>query len=663
MPPVNRGNGEQADSSPEGSNLSSLPEGVINRGVIMVGGVDAPGSNPSADERARREERNRRDRERRRRDREAREAATRLGEAAAAAAGSAPGAATARGTVSYHDSRAPHVTIHGPTYEGPTYEGPSYHNNPIQVQSPDIQVGGAGGGNGGGEGGGRRPDDDPGRDDEEMRQLRDQLDRLNSRVDQLENGKQQLQTRVDELEHTIEERDQRIRELEEENERLRHPPLPEGPTPQELEQAMINLETARDELARVDLRRSARITDRFLRRRREDAAAYETALNNYNQALEACARLIIAHERAQGTEDQAIHRAIIQMKYGEDARYAERIVEINDDNFKNLHGWRRTLGNGLRRYANLSTRTKILIGVASLGVGVVSVMTGAGLAILVAGSAARVSLGLVGHQASLRNNIRRNDLERQLRQIQEAQREAEGNLGTGNLEVRGRELASQTGEERSGRTRENMRRNRRGTYVMAGGLALTGVGLAHLGGVDVIPDTGWLHPHINWPNIHIPGIHNPFGGHSHNGLKPTHTGGGPGFGPATGGGAHHEVLKHLPDNFQMDTIHAHNTTDFVQHTFGHKGLLERQGIHADGLTTEKARHLAEYLQNHHWKVVEGMQAGGHGGLEQHVVDAANWKDGIHNPSHAEAWTSKEELQRAMKIAHDKFGINFRVEGR
>ncbi|HET9721670.1 MAG TPA: hypothetical protein VFP32_01420, partial [Candidatus Saccharimonadales bacterium] len=386
------------------------------------------------------------------------------------------------------------------------------------------------------------------------------------------------------------------------------------------------------------------------------AQTYETALHNYQQALEACTLLMIANERSNGIDEQEIHKHIVQMKYGEDARYAERIVDINDENFNNLRGFRKGMANMLRHYANLSTRNKILLGLlVGVGVGTASALTGGGLAVVVAGSALRVSQGLVGHQASLRNNIRRNNLERQLAQISQEQQRALGSLGTGDLETSGRGLAGQTGSERSAYTRENMRRNRRGTYIMLAGAALAGAGIAHLEGVNVIPDTGWLHPHINWPNIHIPGIHNPFGGPEHaNHIPGTTTGGGPGFGT----GAGHEALKHLPDNFNMDTIQAHNTTDFINHTFGHNGLLERQGIHAQGLTPEKSRHLAEYLQNHHWHVVEGMQPGGPNGTEQHIVDAASWKDGIHNPSHAEAWTSKEELQNAMKIASEKFGITF-----
>lgn len=657
MPPESPG--ESAPTQPPAGS-ATLPEGLINRGVMfvnetppgMVGGVE------DAVSRAKREERNRRRREREaeKRDRQARaaEAADEVGESAIAGVTST----RAGESVRYIDTGAPRITIHGPTYEAPTYEAPTFNNNPINVNSPDMNPTiNVNGGGGGGESRGDHdhdPDDhDRPRDDEELDQLRQQLEEMRGQMEG-------LNQRIAELEQQNQELQQRNQELEEENERLRarieeleNPPPPPGPTPEQITEAQTNLSVARDELAKYDIRRSARITDGFSKRRKEDAQGYEDALDNYKQALEAVAQIMIAEQRAQGKDDAAIRRSLTEARYGESEAYAKRVVEINEENFNSLSGFKKRYAKLLRRWADLPTKYKVGIGVGlGIAVGFGSVMTGGGLAVLAGGSAARFSLGLVNHQASLRN-VSRHSLERQLEEIKKRQREALRNLGSSDLDTYTDDIVEETEKERRANTRGNIRRNRWGTAVMVGGAALAATGLAHAAGIDTIPDTGWLRLHTP----HLPGhIHNPFGGGDHHSgnIPNGHTGGGPGF-----PGSH--AAPNLPSNFNMDTIHAHNTTEFVNNTFGHGGLLDRQGVKVDGLTPEKARHLAEYLQNHHWRVVEGMQANGHGALEQHVVGASSWQNGINNPSHAEAWTSKQELQHAMQIAKNKFGIDFRME--
>lgn len=502
-----------------------------------------------------------------------------------------------------------------------------------------INVGGAGSEVGERPGGtpNRDPADDPNRrpPDERLQQLQEQVEQLNQRISELEQRNEELQTENEQLRA-------RIAELE-------NPPPPPGPTPEEITNAETALEEARTELARYDIRRSGRSFERFSRRRREDRSSYETALQNYRQALENLAQLRIQQEQAAGHSEGQIRETLTRMKYDEDAAYANRVVSLNDELIDGLHGWRRVVARGLRRWANVSTRNKIALGlVIGVGVGAASLLTGGGLAVLAAGSAARFSLGLVNHQASLRN-VSQHSLERQLSDIEEDRQEALNNLGGANIDAHSADLIGQTVDERQANTRGNIRRNRRGAALMLAGAALTGAGIAHAVGVDVIPDKGWLSgrgwlPNASWLHPHLPSW---LGGPHHSSPPgPWQTGQG---------------TPNLPANFNMDTIHAHNTTEFVNNTFGPHGLLDRQGVKVDGLTSVKAQHLAEYLQNHHWRVVEGMQANGHGGVEQHVVNASTWQDGIHNPSHAEAWTSKQELQHAMQIAKDKFGINFRME--
>lgn len=532
-------------------------------------------------------------------------------------------------------------------------------NNQSSVGDISIEGGGAGGngGNGDNDPGRRRGEDEPPARSPELDELQRQLDEMNQRVEE-------LNTRINELEQQNQELQTRNQELEEENEQLRqrideleNPPPPEGQTEEELNEARNNLTTARDELARYDIRRSGRIGDRFHSRRREDAAAYEQALQNYYDALATVAQVMIAHERAQGRNDDEIRRALTEAKYAEDEAYANRVVSLNDEEFNSLTGFRRRRAAVLRRWANISTRNKILIGLAvGVGVGAASVMTGGGLAVLAAGSAARFSLGLINHRASLRNVTPRS-LEQQLARIQAARTETLGNLGNAAVDAHGNQLAGDTRDERSANTRANQRRNRRGFIIMAGGAALAGAGLAHTAGVEGIPDFGWLGgwpKHLHWPNIHWPWGG---GGPGHNGAPvPYH--------PKKPG------LNVDFSNFHPDKFHATTPHEAVYNML-HRVIEHGNNIPVHGATDANIDAIVKDMMDHHWHIASGMADPNH----QNIVDvASDWADG-HTQNYLSktaeqgliregGWnngSSVENWRKFMEVAA-KHGVTFGAKG-
>lgn len=482
--------------------------------------------------------------------------------------------------------------------------------------------------------------------DQRLEEQRNQLEQqFNQRLEeqrnqfnqQLGEQRRQLEEQNRQLEERAQRAEERARRAEEENERLRrrieeleNPPPPAGPTPEEITQAYNNLENARTELAQLDIRRSARITDRFTGRRRADAEAYEQALGNYRTALEAAVQIIIAQERSQGASDEDIRRSLIQSKYDEDKTYAEKVVEINEDNFNSLTGWRRVLATGLRRYADLPTRYKIGLAVGlGAAVATASIMTGGGLAILAGGAAARFSLGLVNHQASLRN-VSRHSLAQQLERIRQEQAEALDSVGAGPVDEYGRSLAEATAEERSANTRGNMRRNRRGAAIMVGGAALSAVGLAHLAGADVIPDNSWLGIYHSAAS-HLPILHHAVG---HN-LAPHSGAGAANLPPWASPWAHAGGAEHLSggsnvggidmSHFRPDEFKAQNPHEAVK---GMLGVIGRNHYQIHGASRQAMEAIAHDMEQHHWHIASGMEQGAGGHLRQNMVDVAkDWADG------------------------------------
>lgn len=302
--------------------------------------------------------------------------------------------------------------------------------------------------------------------------------------------------------------------------------------------------------------------------------------------------------------------------------------------------------------------------VAGTAVGfAVSATAGVGLAALAAGAATRYSFGLLGNKGSL-INVSTKAKAAELKQVEKHYKSLL-NLSTDHLldQLHGETAADFAGKRIGKETLRHMNKNRLGRVMMLGGAALTALGLL---GVDFIPNIP--HPHLPkfFGGIFGRGNHpgsGALGPDSNSGNVPVQTtGGGNVLTQTTGGGPGYPggpIPNLSPSELKLDTIHSQDMHGFVM---GTKHLLEGQGIGVQGLTDEKARLIGEYMQNNHWNLVEGMQNNGSGGLEQHVVDALSWKSGINNPSHAQAWTSKEELAKFMQVAHDRFGVEFSSAG-
>lgn len=316
------------------------------------------------------------------------------------------------------------------------------------------------------------------------------IEGLNERVTALETENQELRAQNDALQTEN-------AQLQAELEVLRNSPtLDQYPnlTEEEKTRLRADLVIARDELVKYTIRRGGRITDRFLgKRRRQDREAYDQARDTYTGLLEQVMQLDIKEKLdAGGTEDQ-IRREMIEEGYDERATLANREVEMNNEYWNTeiaRGGWRKWRANTLRRWANLDWKYKILIGL-TVGAGVGAVTAGAGLGLfgLAAGSAAKFSLGLVNHQASLRNSTDKG-LARQLAQIGASRATAVGNLGNADLATHARNSATGLGAEHDRTVRHRQRRNQIGTALWIGGTVVGALAIADISPLHAI--------HGNW---------------------------------------------------------------------------------------------------------------------------------------------------------------------
>lgn len=321
---------------------------------------------------------------------------------------------------------------------------------------------------------------------------------LEERVTELEAENTRLQEEKATLEQQNQELQARIAELEggaAGGNTDNNPPT--GTTPEQITEMEGNLEGARNELIRLTILRKGRMTDRFGRRRREDREAYDQALDNYNQLFEGVLNRRRELLMANGANEQDVRQGLIEDVYGERANFAQGEVDTNNqmlDDEVARGGWRRLRANVLRRWANMSTRNKILIGLGvGIGAGVVSGGLGLGLFGLAAGSATKFSLGLLNRRASLRN-VSQRSLERQLAGIEQAQSQALANLGNADLGAHTNELVGGTASEYRANVARAQRRNKVGNALWIGSTVFAGLGIAHMAGADVIPDKGWLSP-------------------------------------------------------------------------------------------------------------------------------------------------------------------------
>lgn len=616
-------------------------------------------------------------------------AAAAAAKTAVTTAGTVGGTSTEEGELTYHNASAPNITIHNSPSFDPYFEAPIYNNSPNIVNSPDMGGSGSGAGGEGGRGGDREPNGgdnrDPNRDidrddDEKQKKIDEmtkQLEDLHKKIEELEEAAKKRDERIKELEEKnkelekrAEEAEKRAKEAEEELERLKNPPPPDFDF-ERFERSKDKLEGARDRLARVDILRSGRSNDRLTKRRKEDSREYDDALKEYMTALAEVNQLIIEHERMLGLSDKDIDRHLLQMKFAEDEKYAERCVEINNENIDNIPGWRGNVARGLRRVANWPTWAKVSGGlVIGAGVGIASATTGGGLALLVAGGAARFSWALTNHQASLRN-VSQHSLEKELEKISQDRREALRRSGGASGDSLSNDLLGATEEGRSKKTEKRQRRNGIATAAMVGGGVLTLVGIGHAIGEDIPSFSvgGWLH-------LHKPNFDYPFDGggvHHHinpNNIPPHHpaTAAGGSFphqttggGPISLGGPHLEGSPQIDmSHFHPDEFKAKTPHDAVRGMFH---VFEKNHIRVRGDNNKAIAAIINDMKDHHWHIASGMAD--HTG-HQNIVDVSqDWADGHTQNFQASAeqglrkinGSSVENWHKFMELAQ-RHGVKF-----
>jgi len=372
------------------------------------------------------------------------------------------------------------------------------------------------------------------------------------------------------------------------------PPVEEeAPTAeQKLQAAEAALNAARDELVILTIRRRGRAGDGLTENRREDKenydkamAAYKEAIKGYLQALGEKLDVVDPNNpEAPKITEVEIQRELLKARYAEQGKFKEAEFNKNNellDQEIEAGGLRKLKARILRKWANYSTKKKLLIG---LGVGGAAALAsgtlGAGLAVIAAGSAVKFSLGLLNRSASARNvskksyehevaRLERNLDKSLLKFNRESVMASQANLTLGRESHIGDQTAGVEGELNRD-VQVAQWRNRLGNTLMLLGAAGAVYGLTEV--------AGGL-PHIGlWP----------FGPDHH-------------YQPVT--------LKGIDPN----TIHAQNPTQF-QH--GVLRLLNEQGVQAHDVTPDKIQHMNQWMASH--PIASGMRAGNHG-LEQNLT--------------------------------------------
>ncbi|HEU5004938.1 MAG TPA: hypothetical protein VFT49_02505 [Candidatus Saccharimonadales bacterium] len=411
---------------------------------------------------------------------------------------------------------------------------------------------------------------------------------------------------------------------------------------QRAERAQKALNRARDDLVRFTILRRARSISSLWHR--GEGQAYDAAQENYRNALRDFMAAQAEGLRAQNPDmsDAEIIEALAPMEYAEQKAFAERVHSMDQEMFEN--GQKSLRERMLRRWANYSTKKKLLIGVlAGAGAGFASVGLGLGIAGVAVGLATRYAFGVLNHVASARN-VSEKSKDAEVRRISGREQRENGRRASSRLRFgpNGQTVDDyldndmlDRNEGYHGREMRRARgRNGLGLAIMGASGLLIGM---DMGGVDVIP-------HVlrgDWSNfLHeigdkVHGIHHHGGGEGSSFTVPGH-----------GGGSEYASWDIKPS-----TIHATNMTDFNK---GVVSLLQQQGIHVHNFNQHVVDHMNHYMENR--PMASGMDASGH----QHLI-SGNFSFG--NPSHAQGFeigsngNGQTELLRWMDEA-TKQGATF-----
>jgi hypothetical protein len=395
------------------------------------------------------------------------------------------------------------------------------------------------------------------------------------------------------------------------------------PSPQEaLDAATADLSANRDRLARITIRRRARSGDGLTESRRADLDAYQEAMDDYQQSFETYLMSRRAVMEADGSTGDTVRMQINLEGFDEQKKFAQREVDINEAIYERTQrdgGLRALQERMLRKWANLSTKRKLLIGLTVGGVTAIAAgPLGLGLAGLAAGSAAKFSLGMLSRGASARN-ISQKSLEQEVARIDKAHSASQLYLeGPADIDDYIDDTVDSNEQYLNDKVRRAQRRNRLGNVIMLASTAATVYGAAELAGAHNL----------------IPGL---------------------------GGGTHHEVI---PGNGDMSNFHPNSFYGRTPHEAAGNMLdvFRRNGFNVSGDDSTHINALIEAARAHNVPIAIGMKETGHG-LARNMVDASQaWgghltgnanASGLEGLSSVERWNQMRQLAQGVGISITK----------
>jgi regulator of replication initiation timing len=542
-----------------------------------------------------------------------------------------------------------------------------------------------------------------------------------SEIDKLTKQIEALTEQVANLTKRITDLEEENKKLREENEKLKGESK-KGHSA-EYEEAWKKVKETRTDLIKYDIRRSGRMNDRGNSDRRNDGLDYEKARRAYQEAIEVYA-VEVAKEKGKEKDatDETVRQELLKLYYDLKREYVEEFYKTNEIlldakiNSKETGWLAKKRYRLLRAYANTSVKKRIAIGLAAGGlISLGSVLTGGGLAALVAGTSLRFSMGTIRREASLLNVSKRTE-KKELDAIKEARSRSELSGKIPEFVEKG--LAAQIAGEAEKRTERMQRRNRRATALAVAGVAFMGIsGAQHIWDFEVVPDPGLegaasnaVHYVKDEVNGILPGVHhtaatatsqvsnagtttanaansvpaNTTGGGAGGNVVTTGggtggntvpsggntapTGGGTGgnvvttgggtdlstvAGEATSAGAGANVSWDSYDwsSFHPDTFYGRTPHDVVKNVFDN--VFARNNIHVN-YTDQQIDGIVQAMENQHWQLANGM-ASNSTGDHQYIVDAAtDWKDGLVSNANASGAHAFQSVDGSSPFSFQQF---------
>ncbi|MBI2589160.1 hypothetical protein HYW35_03080 [Candidatus Saccharibacteria bacterium] len=307
----------------------------------------------------------------------------------------------------------------------------------------------------------------------------------------------ELQQERDRHAAELADRDAEIARL---NTLLQGGPLPPGPTaPQELTADQLQelhgqIDTARNDLVDITIRRKSRtFFDRFIPWRRGEQQEYNQALERYTTLMGRMQNQERAHRLAAGENEADIIETQENDVFGDLNNLAEEVYNVNRnrvrDVIQNGNFFRRNWARATWFLGNQSAGRKILA-IAGLGAGVavVSATAGLGLAFVAAGAGLKFSVSYFNNRSGVRN-LAQHNLQREQARLQHAHQNLQNRRAGTAIDRRRAQMGSEFRQAHESNVRRDRLWNTIGkTAMLGGGLTVVyGVVAGLDGGLPRIP--------------------------------------------------------------------------------------------------------------------------------------------------------------------------------